>query len=137
MEQSTGTKSIFGAQLRIDLAEGFPLLTTKKVFFRSVLKELLWFIAGKTNINDGLDCGIWDAWADESGNLGPIYGYQWRNWEKFTWDESKQAYQKTTIDQLKTSIDMIKNNPDSRLRNSLPGFLMFLSIESQLPGEES
>lgn len=110
----TGTLSIFGCQLRVDLSEGFPLLTTKKVFFKSVLKELLWFIAGKTNINDGLDCGIWDPWADKEGNLGPVYGYQWRNWEKFTWDEESKEYQKTTVDQLKIAIDMIKKNPDSR-----------------------
>ncbi|MGE4169565.1 MAG: thymidylate synthase [Candidatus Margulisiibacteriota bacterium] len=110
----TGTLSVFGYQLRVNLQEGFPLLTTKKVFFSSVVKELLWFIRGATNINDGLDCGIWDAWADPNGNLGPIYGYQWRHWEKFTLDPETKAYHKTRIDQLAQVIDMIQKNPDSR-----------------------
>lgn len=110
----TGTLSVFGYQMRFDLREGFPLLTTKKVIFSSVLKELLWFIRGATNIHDGLDCGIWDAWADKDGNLGPIYGYQWRNWEKFTWDEQAQQYRKDHVDQLKEAIYLIKTNPDSR-----------------------
>lgn len=109
----TGTQSVFGYQLRHDLREGFPLLTTKKVYFSSVLKELLWFIKGKTNINDGLDCKIWDAWADENGDLGPIYGYQWRNWEQFREDETGAVHKKT-IDQLSWAIEMIKTNPDSR-----------------------
>ena len=110
----TGTQSIFGYQLRHDLEDGFPLLTTKKVFFKSVVYELLWFIHGKTNINDDLNSKIWDEWVDENGELGPIYGYQWRNWEKFIWNNDKKTYQKTTIDQLKQAIDMIKNTPDSR-----------------------
>ena len=110
----TGTLSIFGTQLRFDLREGFPLLTTKKVLFRSVLKELLWFIKGATNINDGLDCGIWDAWADTKGDLGPIYGYQWRNWEKFEFDPNKNGYSKSHVDQLSEVIHSIKTNPDSR-----------------------
>lgn len=109
----TGTKSVFGYQLRHDLREGFPLLTTKKVYFSSVLKELLWFIKGKTNINDGLDCKIWDAWAAPNGDLGPIYGYQWRNWEQFKVDETG-TLRKKTIDQLSQAIEMIKTNPDSR-----------------------
>ncbi len=109
----TGTRSLFGAQLRFDLREGFPLLTTKKVLFSSVLKELLWFIRGATNIHDGLDCGIWDAWAKPDGSLGPIYGYQWRRWEKFTQDESGQ-YVCTHVDQLQDLLDAIQKTPDSR-----------------------
>jgi len=109
----TGTLSVFGYQLRHDLREGFPLLTTKKVYFSSVLKELLWFIKGATNINDGLDCKIWDAWAKEDGSLGPIYGYQWRRWETFSADEAG-VYQKGHVDQLKNAIEMIKTSPDSR-----------------------
>ena len=78
----TGTRSIFGTQTRYDLRKGFPLLTTKKVLFPAVVRELLWFLRGSTNINDDLTqhTPIWDAWADEDGELGPIYGYQWRNW---------------------------------------------------------
>lgn len=109
----TGTKSIFGYQMRIDLSNGFPLLTTKKVIFASVLKELLWFLRGSTNIHDGLDCGIWDAWADENGELGPIYGYQWRKWEQFT-ETAPGVYQKGHIDQIQLALDTIKTNPDSR-----------------------
>lgn len=110
----TGTRSLFGCQERYDLRAGFPLLTTKKVYFSSVVKELLWFIRGETNINNGLDCGIWDPWADENGELGPIYGYQWRNWEKFTYDETTQNYHKEHVDQLKNVVETIKSNPDSR-----------------------
>lgn len=110
----TGTLSVFGYQLRQDLREGFPLLTTKKVYFSSVLKELLWFIRGATNINDGLDCGIWDSWADDAGYLGPIYGHQWRKWERFRWDDTMQTYQKETVDQLTQVLDTIKTHPDSR-----------------------
>lgn len=109
----TGTYSVFGRQLRFDLREGFPLVTTKKVYFDSLLKELLWFIKGSTNIHDGLDCKIWDPWADEDGNLGPIYGYQWRKWEKFSKDEQGH-YHKTYIDQLSEVISAIKTNPNSR-----------------------
>ncbi|MSR88664.1 MAG: thymidylate synthase [Candidatus Margulisbacteria bacterium] len=110
----TGTRSVFGYQLRHDLRTGFPLLTTKKVYFKSMLYELLWFIKGATNTQDGLNSGIWDAWAGPSGELGPVYGYQWRKWDKFTWDESAQAYQKTHIDQLAQAIETIKANPYSR-----------------------
>ena len=112
----TGTLSIFGAQLRFDLREGFPLVTTKKVLFDAVVHELLWFIKGATNINHGLAeyTKIWNDWADEDGNLGPIYGYQWRNWEQFVVNPETGAYEKRHIDQLKQAIDMIKNNPDSR-----------------------
>jgi thymidylate synthase len=112
----TGVVSVFGYQNRYNLKKGFPLLTTKKVFFSSLLHELLWFIQGKTNIYDGLKphTSIWDPWADKNGDLGPIYGYQWRNWEKFSWDQKNEVYQKTYIDQLKQAIDLIKNQPNSR-----------------------
>lgn len=112
----TGTISVFGYQAKYDLREGFPLLTTKKVLFDAVVRELLWFLKGATNINDGLKryTPIWNAWADENGDLGPIYGYQWRKWEKFRWDESINGYRKEYVDQIQTAIDAIKNNPDSR-----------------------
>lgn len=112
----TGTISIFGCQTKYDLREGFPLLTTKKVLFPAIVHELLWFLKGATNINEDLKVHtpIWNAWADEDGELGPIYGYQWRFWEKFVWDEKNQAYQKTHVDQIQTAIDLIKTNPDSR-----------------------
>ena len=105
----TGTLSIFGAQTRYDLREGFPLLTTKKVLFSAVVRELLWFLRGSTNINDGLTehTPIWDAWADESGELGPIYGHQWRQW-------GAPVGQRSGIDQIAAAIEMIKNNPTSR-----------------------
>lgn len=112
----TGTISVFGYQAKYDLREGFPLLTTKKVLFSAVVRELLWFLKGSTNINDGLKefTPIWNAWADENGELGPIYGYQWRKWEKFVREESAEGYRKTHIDQIQAAIDMIKNNPSSR-----------------------
>lgn len=109
---STGTLSIFGAQKKYDLREGFPLVTTKKVSITNILKELLWFLRGATNIHDGLDCKIWDPWADEKGELGPIYGYQWIKWEKF--EEKNGKYEKTHINQIQQVIDLIKNKPDSR-----------------------
>jgi thymidylate synthase len=100
----TGTLSVFGAQTRYDLREGFPLLTTKKVLFPAIVRELLWFLRGSTNINDDLTqhTPIWDAWADERGELGPIYGYQWRNWGG------------TGIDQIQGAIDLIRRDPSSR-----------------------
>lgn len=112
----TGTLSVFGYQTKYDLREGFPLLTTKKVLFSAVVHELLWFLRGATNINDGLKSytPIWNAWADAEGELGPIYGYQWRRWEQFVWDEATQAYNKQHIDQIQQAIKMIKTNPDSR-----------------------
>ncbi len=102
-----GTKSIFGHQMRFDLSEGFPLLTTKKVHLKSIIYELLWFIAGDTNIKYLKDHGvsIWDEWADADGNLGPVYGRQWRSWP---------APDGRSIDQLAEVIDMIRNTPDSR-----------------------
>ncbi len=103
----TGTLSVFGYQMRFNLAEGFPLLTTKKVHLKSIIHELLWFLQGSTNIAYLKENGvrIWDEWADENGNLGPVYGYQWRNWPK---------PDGTHIDQISLVINAIKNNPDSR-----------------------
>ena len=102
-----GTKSIFGHQMRFDLSEGFPLLTTKKVHLRSIIHELLWFISGDTNIGYLHDnkVSIWDEWADENGDLGPVYGKQWRSW---------QTPDGRSIDQLSQVIETIRNNPDSR-----------------------
>ncbi len=112
----TGTISVFGYQSRYDLREGFPLVTTKKVLFDAVVRELLWFLRGATNVNDGLKAftPIWNAWASETGDLGPIYGYQWRKWEKFLWDDKLKAYQKEHVDQIAQVIEMIKRSPDSR-----------------------
>lgn len=103
----TGTKSVFGYQMRFDLAEGFPVVTTKKLHLRSIIHELLWFLQGDTNIKYLKENGvrIWDEWADEHGDLGPVYGYQWRNWP---------AGDGGTIDQISKVVDQIKNNPDSR-----------------------
>ena len=103
----TGTYSVFGYQMRFDLSEGFPLVTTKKVHLRSIIHELLWFLKGDTNIAYLKDNGvsIWDEWADEQGNLGPVYGYQWRSWQTASGE---------AIDQISKVIDQIKRNPDSR-----------------------
>ncbi len=103
----TGTVSVFGYQMRYNLADGFPLVTTKKCHTKSIIHELLWFLKGDTNIKYLKDNGvrIWDEWADAEGNLGPVYGYQWRNWPT---PDGKH------IDQITQVIDMIKNNPDSR-----------------------
>ncbi len=110
-----GTISIFGAQRKYDLRKGFPLLTTKKVLYDGVLRELLWFLKGSKNINDGLAqyTPIWNAWANPDGSIGPVYGYQWRKWEKFSVDENGRS-NKTHIDQIQNVIDTIKKNPDSR-----------------------
>ncbi len=112
----TGTISVFGYQAKYDLREGFPIVTTKKVLFSAVVRELLWFLKGATNINDGLKeyTPIWNSWADESGELGPIYGHQWRRWGKFTPKSEDGRYDKGYIDQIQDTIDMIKNNPTSR-----------------------
>ena len=103
----TGTRSVFGHQMRFNLADGFPVITTKKCHLRSIIHELLWFLSGDTNIKYLKDNGvrIWDEWADEDGNLGPVYGYQWRSWPT---PDGRH------IDQITNLIDMIKNNPDSR-----------------------
>ncbi len=103
----TGTRSVFGYQMRFDLQEGFPMLTTKKLHLRSIIHELLWFLDGDTNVKYLTEnkVRIWDEWADENGDLGPVYGKQWRSWE--TRDGE-------TIDQISQAIDLIKNNPDSR-----------------------
>lgn len=103
----TGTISVFGRQLRFDLSKGFPLVTTKRIHLKSVIHELLWFLKGDTNISYLKENGvrIWDEWADENGDLGPVYGSQWRSWE---------APDGTKIDQITNVINAIKNNPDSR-----------------------
>lgn len=103
----TGTRSVFGYQMRFDLAEGFPLVTTKKTHLKSIIYELLWFLQGDTNIKYLKDhnVGIWDEWADENGDLGPVYGKQWRSWE---------GTDGMVVDQVKDLIHQIKNNPDSR-----------------------
>lgn len=103
----TGTYSVFGHQMRFNLADGFPMVTTKKLHLRSIIHELLWFIAGDTNIKYLKDNGvsIWDDWADENGDLGPVYGHQWRSWP---------TPDGRTIDQITGLIDQIRNNPNSR-----------------------
>ena len=103
----TGTISTFGYQMRFDLQKGFPLLTTKKVFLKGIIHELLWFIKGDTNVKYLQDNNvkIWDEWADENGDLGPIYGHQWRSW---------RGPDGRVHDQLKNVVEEIKRNPDSR-----------------------
>lgn len=103
----TGTMSVFGHQMRFNLAEGFPLLTTKKLHLKSIIHELLWFLKGDTNVRYLQENGvrIWNEWADENGELGPVYGHQWRSWS-----DNKGG----TIDQISNVIEQIKNNPDSR-----------------------
>ena len=103
----TGTKSVFGHQMRFDLSESFPLLTTKKLHLRSIIHELLWFLTGETNVQylHENKVTIWDEWADEQGNLGPVYGHQWRKWE---------SADGRVIDQVTQVIEQIKTNPDSR-----------------------
>ena len=100
----TGTKSVFGHQMRFDLSEGFPMVTTKKLHLKSIIYELLWFLRGDTNIKFLQENGvkIWDEWADSNGDLGPVYGQQWRNWND------------NEIDQIVSVINSLKNNPDSR-----------------------
>lgn len=103
----TGTKSIFGHQMRFNMEDGFPLLTTKKLHLKSIIYELLWFLKGDTNVKYLKEHGvrIWDEWADEDGNLGPVYGHQWRSWPD---------YNGGTIDQIQNIINLIKHHPDSR-----------------------
>lgn len=103
----TGTMSVFGHQMRFNMQDGFPLLTTKKLHLKSIIHELLWFLSGSTNVKYLQDNGvrIWNEWADENGELGPVYGHQWRSWPD---------YKGGTIDQIKQAVDLIKNHPDSR-----------------------
>lgn len=103
----TGTRSVFGHKMTFDLSEGFPILTTKKLYLRGIIHELLWFLKGDTNIKYLQDNNvhIWDEWADENGELGPVYGHQWRSWPDYDGGE---------IDQIKIVLDQIKNNPNSR-----------------------
>ena len=103
----TGTKRVFGHQMRFDLSEGFPLLTTKKLHLKSIIYELLWFLRGDTNVKYLQEHGvrIWNEWADENGDLGPVYGHQWRSWPD---------YKGGTIDQIQNVLDLIKHHPDSR-----------------------
>ncbi|MBP5290047.1 MAG: thymidylate synthase, partial [Paludibacteraceae bacterium] len=103
----TGTKSVFGHQLRCDLKDGFPLLTTKKLHLKSIIYELLWFLQGDTNVHYLQEHGvrIWNEWADENGELGPVYGHQWRSWPD---------YKGGTIDQIANVVELIKHHPDSR-----------------------
>ncbi|HPM13677.1 MAG TPA: thymidylate synthase, partial [Bacteroidales bacterium] len=121
----TGTVSLFGHQMRFNLQDGFPLLTTKKLHTRSIFIELLWFLKGDTNIQYLKDnkVRIWDEWADENGNLGPVYGYQWRKWPN---------YKGGHIDQISQLIDSIKNNPDSR-RHLLSAWNVGMIDEMALP----
>ena len=116
----TGTRSVFGMQARYALADGFPLVTTKKLHLRSIIHELLWFLSGDTNIRYLKENGvsIWDEWADENGDLGPVYGHQWRRFpalelaEGTTGDEP--LYRAGSVDQIQTLVDTIRNAPDSR-----------------------
>jgi len=126
----TGTRSVFGRQVRYDLAEGFPLLTTKKLHIKSILHELLWFLSGDTNIKYLQDNGvsIWNDWATPEGELGPVYGAQWRNWK----GENGQVF-----DQVTRLVDSLKNNPDSR-RHIISGWnVALLPDESKKPWENA
>ncbi|PTN30753.1 thymidylate synthase, partial [Desulfonatronum sp. SC1] len=121
----TGTISVFGHQMRFNLAEGFPLVTTKKLHLKSIIHELLWFLKGSTNVKYLQDNGvrIWNEWAKEDGELGPIYGYQWRSWP---------GYDGTHIDQVQQVIQSIKSNPDSR-RHIVSAWNVGQIDEMQLP----
>lgn len=121
----TGTKSIFGHQMHFDLSEGFPLVTTKKIHLKSIIHELIWFLKGSTNIKYLKENGvsIWDEWADENGELGPVYGAQWRSWP----NPGKEP-----IDQIRNLIDGLKNDPDSR-RHIVSGWNPILINQMALP----
>ncbi len=121
----TGTRSIFGYQMRFDLSKGFPCVTTKKLHLRSIIHELLWFISGDTNIKYLKDnkVSIWDDWADENGDLGPVYGYQWRSWPN---------PDGTSTDQISNLIKQIKENPDSR-RHIVSGWNVSFVDQMALP----
>tara|TARA_B100001750_G_C15407237_1_gene545861 strand:+ start:289 stop:1107 length:819 start_codon:yes stop_codon:yes gene_type:complete len=113
----TATKMVFGYHYKINLSNGFPLLTTKKVFFNSVLRELLWYLSGETHIRNLREhTKIWDPWTSEKKNweIGKMYGYQWVNWEKFTKNDDGNSYSKQTINQIEETIQLIKHNPESR-----------------------
>ncbi|MBV7378220.1 thymidylate synthase [Maritimibacter dapengensis] len=114
----TGTTSYFGMQMRYDLADGFPLVTTKKLHLRSIIHELLWFLSGDTNIKYLKENGvsIWDEWADENGDLGPVYGHQWRHFPKIdkVTDDGELRALLGEVDQIETLVDMIRSSPDSR-----------------------
>ncbi|MGQ0673833.1 MAG: thymidylate synthase [Hyphomicrobium sp.] len=112
----TGTLSIFGHQMRFDLADGFPLVTTKKLHVKSIVHELIWFLAGDTNVAYLKQNGvrIWDEWADRDGNLGPVYGKQWRSWAAPDLDGPSSTGQGRTIDQISEAVATLKSNPDSR-----------------------
>ena len=129
----TGTVSIFGNQMRFNLEEGFPLLTTKKLHLKSIIYELLWFLRGDTNIKYLKEHGvsIWDEWADENGELGPVYGHQWRSWP----DENGG-----TIDQIENVVNIIKNNPDSTPRTNdvcdIIGYCILLLASMNVSSED-
>jgi thymidylate synthase len=112
----TGTTAVFGMQAKYDLREGFPMVTTKKVLWNGILRELLWFLKGSTNINDGLTqyTPIWDAWAGKDGELGPIYGYQWRSWQRANKNPETGELIQEPVDQISEVISQIKTNPSSR-----------------------
>jgi thymidylate synthase len=130
----TGTISLFGAQLRFDLRRGFPLLTTKRVPFQPVVRELLWFLRGSTNVHDGLNTKIWDEWADENGNLGPIYGHQWRSWGK-PYDPAIRGWSQaqswrlsgSEIGELEEKLDLLASS-----RVSLPGMLAIDNLRAAI-----
>lgn len=112
----TGTISLFGYQNRYDLSEGFPLVTTKKMFIKGIIEELLWFFRGETNVRTLQERGVkfWDPWADDNGEIGPIYGHQWRKWGAFDYDRSSGSYKKRDIDQIAQTLEAIKKDPTSR-----------------------
>lgn len=111
----TGTVSVFGRQIRYDLSEGFPLITSKRVPFKSVLAELLWFLSGSTNVKplQEMGCTIWDEWADENGDLGNVYGYQWRTWSR-SWKSLEHGMTTEHFDQIRKLVHLLMANPDSR-----------------------
>jgi thymidylate synthase len=112
----TGTLSVFGHQMRFDLSAGFPLVTTKKVHLKSIVHELIWFLQGDTNIKylNANGVSIWDAWADENGDLGPVYGQQWRSWSGPKGESPSSTGQGRSIDQIREVVETLKTNPDSR-----------------------
>ena len=113
----TGTRSVFGRQIRFDLSKGFPLLTTKKVFLRGIIEELLWFLRGSTNAKEleDLNVNIWKGWGDpETRELGPVYGKQWRNWERTAWDPIDEVAYSDPVDQISDLVARLKSDPNSR-----------------------